>query len=438
MLQSKNFWVVTFNGSPDLWSVKPPLMIWLQMLSYKIFGVTKFALRFPAALAALTSTMLIYFSIIKYFGRPKAAFLAILVLISSEGFIGYHVGRTGDYDSLLILFLLLQLFSFYQYLKTEKSKYLWQFALFIFLGVMTKSIAGLFFLPGIFLFVVIKNKWKIIFRPRVFMAAGLAIVGIGAYYLYREYLSEGYLQAVWNNELGGRYQVAQEDNSGPWWYYIYQLTFYQYAYWIWWLPIVGVIIIKAKKNINRELLIYMLLIATAFVILISLAATKLRWYIAPIFPLLAVYLGIGLDLMGERIRLWLDKKRRNMNWVLRVVPLIIFLLPALLVIDRIHVYPKKQERHGKLSIEGFLPHIDSFDEYKILVDGYDGRLDFYAALLNYRGKEVTKVDTQTTLLPGENIVFSDSLYYAHLEEKYDFELLVKERNYGLVKIMTSK
>ena len=49
-------WLTTyFGGQPDLWNTKPPLMIWMQVISMKIFGINEFALRFPSALAAYFS-----------------------------------------------------------------------------------------------------------------------------------------------------------------------------------------------------------------------------------------------------------------------------------------------------------------------------------------------------------------------------------------------
>jgi len=53
MYHSGNYLIPTYKGEPDMWSTKPPLMIWVQVLSMKLFGVNEMGIRLPSALAAL-------------------------------------------------------------------------------------------------------------------------------------------------------------------------------------------------------------------------------------------------------------------------------------------------------------------------------------------------------------------------------------------------
>ena len=47
-------WLVpTYAGQPDRWGTKPPLLIWLQATSVRVFGMTALAVRLPSALATL-------------------------------------------------------------------------------------------------------------------------------------------------------------------------------------------------------------------------------------------------------------------------------------------------------------------------------------------------------------------------------------------------
>src|SRR5437016_5149435 len=85
-------WITTyFNGSPDMWNTKPPLMIWLQVMSMHLIGVNELAIRFPAMMAAFANCMLLYWFIAYKIGRPLLGLLSVLVLITSEGFVFYHV-----------------------------------------------------------------------------------------------------------------------------------------------------------------------------------------------------------------------------------------------------------------------------------------------------------------------------------------------------------
>ena len=59
MLVTGQWWTVYLNGQPDF--DKPPMFIWLEALSMKVFGVSDFAARFPSALLGFGSILLVYF-----------------------------------------------------------------------------------------------------------------------------------------------------------------------------------------------------------------------------------------------------------------------------------------------------------------------------------------------------------------------------------------
>src|SRR3954468_544174 len=58
MLHDHSFFVTHFDGQPDNWNSKPPLMIWLIALFMKFFGPTTLAVRLPSALSALAAVAL--------------------------------------------------------------------------------------------------------------------------------------------------------------------------------------------------------------------------------------------------------------------------------------------------------------------------------------------------------------------------------------------
>ena len=61
MTQTKNPLVVTFDYQPDHWSVKPPLNIWAQAISIKLFGVNETAVRLPSALSIMFLGIILIF-----------------------------------------------------------------------------------------------------------------------------------------------------------------------------------------------------------------------------------------------------------------------------------------------------------------------------------------------------------------------------------------
>ena len=60
MYETGNPIVVTYNYLPEMWSTKPPLMIWLQVLSLKAFGLNDLAFRLPSAFAAVFTCIFLY------------------------------------------------------------------------------------------------------------------------------------------------------------------------------------------------------------------------------------------------------------------------------------------------------------------------------------------------------------------------------------------
>lgn len=162
-------------------------MIWLQVVCMKIFGAGELALRLPSAVAGLLTVILLMMFLHKWLKSFWSGFIASLILITTYGYVNVHVTRTGDYDSLLVLFLTAGAFSFYNYLESSSPKQLLLSGLFLWLGIMTKGVQGLLFLPGLFLWAFIQNKVKSHLFNRNFLLtfSGAILLAIG-YYAIRE------------------------------------------------------------------------------------------------------------------------------------------------------------------------------------------------------------------------------------------------------------
>ena len=89
MMSSGNYWVPTLNGEPFL--NKPPLFNWILLASYKLFGVTPFALRLPVVLFTFMYSWIIWWFTRRY-TQPMLALLAALFFATN--------GRILIYDSL--------------------------------------------------------------------------------------------------------------------------------------------------------------------------------------------------------------------------------------------------------------------------------------------------------------------------------------------------
>src|SRR5210317_710109 len=67
MLKNSDFIVTHYKGNPDMFNTRPPLMIWLQVLSMKFIGVNELSVRLPAAFATLFTCIVLLIFSLKYF-----------------------------------------------------------------------------------------------------------------------------------------------------------------------------------------------------------------------------------------------------------------------------------------------------------------------------------------------------------------------------------
>lgn len=330
MWQNGNWLVPTFDGNPDMWNTKPPLMIWLQRIGLSVFGVGELAIRLPSAVAAILTCLLLLLFSKRITGDYLLGIIAVGVLITAQGYIHTHGTRTGDYDALLTLFTTAYLVAFYGYGATGKMRYFAYGCLSVALSVYTKSIQGLLFLPFVILYLffwkkrgleLVKNKWT-------YLCILAAVGGVALYYGLREYYNPGYLQAVWENELGGRYNTILEEHSGGFNWYFLNLWNERFTYWLWLLPIAWVIGYAQKDDRLRDLAIFFGINTLGYGWIISSAATKLLWYDTPLFPLFAISIAIAFYWAFMQLQ---DSTEWHQRLRLRVLPYLLlayFFIPA--------------------------------------------------------------------------------------------------------------
>jgi len=286
MQHSHQYIVTTYEHQPDLYNTKPPLMIWLQVLSIKCFGLTEWAIRFPSALAGLLTIWLVGLIVFRKTQSVLTTCLAMLILTTSDGLIQLHGSMTGDYDALLVFFLLAALFQCLRYLENCKPSHLMAFIVFVAASLMTKSAAAILYFPlYAFSFYYISGFKKL---KQLSAATLLALLPFLIFIIYREKLAAGYLNAMWQNDFGGRFANGKDGHEGAWYYYIEHLFTFRFNWFIWCLvPAIVWAFIKQHKTIilySSALLIYLLFI--------SMAQTKLEWYDIPLLPLISIVLAL--------------------------------------------------------------------------------------------------------------------------------------------------
>jgi 4-amino-4-deoxy-L-arabinose transferase-like glycosyltransferase len=159
MLVTGNYSRVQINFQP-FWE-KPPLFIWLQVLSMKAFGVNEFAARFPDAVCGILTLNITY-----YLGRKynNHTFGLLWTLCYAASFLPFLYFKSGIIDPWFNLFIFLSICFILQWFNNNTSKKINVNALyagfFAGLAILTKGPVGLLIIGLTFLVSWIRLKFN--------------------------------------------------------------------------------------------------------------------------------------------------------------------------------------------------------------------------------------------------------------------------------------
>jgi hypothetical protein len=179
MIASHDYLTVKINFIP-FWE-KPPLFIWMQVLSMKTFGINEFAARFPDALCGII-TLLILFRTGTRIADKKFAITWVVLFGGSMLPLIYF--KSGIIDPWFNLFIFLGIYQCYLFVISDKNRTLKLAgsALFIGLAILTKGpVALLVFLLCAGIYLIIK-KFRIRIRFTDFLVYMAVISFVGGFW----------------------------------------------------------------------------------------------------------------------------------------------------------------------------------------------------------------------------------------------------------------
>jgi 4-amino-4-deoxy-L-arabinose transferase-like glycosyltransferase len=147
MLRSwHNFFFVAADPNGLITVDKPPLALWLQALSAKLFGFAPLSLIVPEGICAVLAVALLYWIVAPRFGRV-AGLVAALALAVFPSFVA--VSRENAVDPLLILLMLGACGAGLAAIDSGRFRTLVWCGVLVGLAFNTKSLAALLVVPGI-------------------------------------------------------------------------------------------------------------------------------------------------------------------------------------------------------------------------------------------------------------------------------------------------
>ncbi len=288
----------TFNYEPRY--AKPVLLYWLMSLSYRLFGVSEFAARFPSAVFGVALILLQYAFLRRWRGTPVDLFSGLMLLLNVE-IIG--LGRMALTDSVLVFFTTLALYGFWSGLhastdpgtglRGSERHAMWLFYVGMALATLTKGPVGVIVpLLTATLYLTWTKRWGQFWRHG-FPVAGTFVFVLLALPWYAAMLAihgSAYTASAQANTVG-RFLNPMEGHGFTVLFYIPVLLFGFFP-WSALLPFALHAAFRdwreARGTPSQELELFCALWVAGVFLFFTLSSTRLPHYIAPLFPAAAV------------------------------------------------------------------------------------------------------------------------------------------------------
>lgn len=405
--------IVRYDDLPDMWSTKPPMMIWLQAISMKLFGVSEWAVRFPAAMSSICTGLLIWHICKKELKSGLTAFLSVVVFSTTYAYIYIHAGRTGDYDALLVFCILSYSYSIYRFCETGSSKSLYTCGAFLIIACLTKGVAGLFFAPGLLIYLIYRKKLKqVLLSPAFYVDIAAFVLFVFGYYFFREKLNPGYLKAVWNNELGGRYLSSLEQHNHPFLYYISNMVEWRNPFWSLFVVPSFLIGFVLKNEQVRKLTMINAILVVPYLLIISTGKTKLEWYELPVYPFFAIQIGLAVFVCWKTLA---DTVFVHLNAFTRIASTLVLFIslsitPFLKIYNYIYHFQEQPWDVDSPKQGYFLQNAISsgtdLNGFVFCYQEYNAQIQFYTRKLQAAGTNIILQWDLQNIKPGQHVVVS--------------------------------
>jgi 4-amino-4-deoxy-L-arabinose transferase-like glycosyltransferase len=279
---------------------KPPLQVWATALAFKAFGIGDWQARLWTALTGFLTIIAVGLTSAKLYGS-RAGFLSAAVLASSPMWI--ISGHMNSLDMGLSAFLVAALCSLLlaqsSQSKSSTRHWMWLCWTFMALATLSKGLIG-GAIPAMVLIAYSFTNWDWKIWKRLHIVSGmlLFLVITAPWFLLVAQRNPEFLEFFFIHEHLQRFTQNAHSRTGPVYYFIPLLVV---GFLPWVMQLSGAFR-KAWRTRCRDFSSSWLLACWSAVIFAFFSAShsKLPGYIIPIFPALAMLVGIKLDqLLGQ-------------------------------------------------------------------------------------------------------------------------------------------
>ncbi len=278
------------------WYVKPPLAIWMTAAFFKFFGTGEFAARLFSALSGIGVIFLTYAVGWLALDR-RAALLGAGALLSSTDFL--HFARWGMMDIPNLLCFTAAI-AFFLRAGSEPSgrakSEAWYAAFGVALGAgfMTKGPVILLAPAVLFLYSLWAGEWAYLRSPFLWGGFALALILALPWHLAVFFHNpQAFLKDFIGNHWLRRSAEAIEGHAAGVYFYV-RVLINKFHPWVILLPAALPAVLWGAARGSKGMRLIAVWTAVIFLFFTFGVATKLHWYILPMYPALALAIGVFL------------------------------------------------------------------------------------------------------------------------------------------------
>ncbi|MCE7064207.1 glycosyltransferase family 39 protein [Dyadobacter sp. CY326] len=307
-----NDWINLWGDGHD-WLDKPHFPFWMAAISYKIFGITSFAYKFPAFLFWLSGLFYTFLTARDLFNVSVARISVLISAVALHSTLANFDVRAEPYLTTCIVAAVWHMLCVYQH---KHWLHIAAAAFFAACAIMTKGIFVLLTIGGGWvLFWIFTSQWRQFFNYRWWLMLLLCFIFIlpELYSLYAQFDLHpekivfgktgvsGLKFFFWDSQFGRFFNTGPIKGSG-------NVTFFMHttlwAFLPWSIGLVAGIVYLIRFDTNRNPIRWIIYGSTLLTFLLfSLSRFQLPHYIVILFPYFSIITGYFLFQQAENVKL---------------------------------------------------------------------------------------------------------------------------------------